>query len=225
MSTANAARKIKWTLFGAQAMGSAGFIVASTVTPIVGGALSGRASFAGVPTAFYWCGGALATLLWGRLLDPLGRRVTLTLGLTVGVIGAATASFFVVQHSFVGFIAGLILMGAANSALQLARFMAGEVHAVRERGRAISTVVLGGTFGAILGPALVAPMSQVAVWFGGPPLAGPYAASAGFFLMGALITAALLRPDPHDLAREIHAASALPDVPARSVRAILSDRT
>lgn len=206
-------------------MGSAGFIVASTVTPIVGDALSGRASFAGVPTAFYWMGGALATLLWGRLMDPLGRRVTLTLGLAAGVIGASTASFFVVQHSFAGFVAGLILMGAANSALQLARFMAGEVHPVRERGRAISTVVLGGTFGAILGPALVAPMSRVAVGLGGPPLAGPYGASAGFFGVGALITAALLHPDPRDLAREIHTASALPDLSARSVRAILSDRT
>ena len=81
MRTTAAARKLKWTLFGAQAMGSAGFLVASTVTPIVGAELSGRPSFAGVPTAFYWAGGALATLVWGRLMDPIGRRRTLSLGL------------------------------------------------------------------------------------------------------------------------------------------------
>lgn len=195
-------------------MGSAGFLVASTVTPIVGAQLSGRPSFAGVPTAFYWAGGALATLVWGRLMDPIGRRRTLSLGLLVGVLGASLASFFVVRHSFPGFVFGLALMGAANSALQLARFMAGEVHRMEERGRAISTVVLGGTVGAVLGPALVAPMSALASSLGGPPLAGPYAASAGFFSLGAVLVVVLLWPDPRDLAKEVHQASAA-DAPAR----------
>lgn len=204
-------------------MGSAGFLVASTVTPIVGAQLSGRPSFAGVPTAFYWAGGALATLVWGRLMDPIGRRRTLSLGLLVGVLGASLASFFVVRHSFRGFILGLALMGAANSALQLARFMAGEVHRIEERGRAISTVVLGGTVGAVLGPSLVAPMSAFATSLGGPPLAGPYAASAGFFSLGALLVVVLLWPDPRDLAREVHKASAADEPARRSVAEILRD--
>ncbi len=224
MPTGAAARKLKWTLFGAQAMGSAGFLVAATVTPIVGAELSGRPSFAGVPTAFYWAGGALATLVWGRLMDPIGRRKTLSLGLLVGVFGAIIASLFVVRHSFPGFVLGLALMGAANSALQLARFMAGEVHRVEERGRAISTVVLGGTVGAVLGPALVAPMSALAAAFRGPPLAGPYAASAAFFSIGAVVVAVLLRPDPRDLAREVQGATAAPLTAIRPVREILSDR-
>lgn len=223
MPTTAAARKLKWTLFGAQAMGSAGFLVASTVTPIVGAQLSGRPSFAGVPTAFYWAGGALATLVWGRLMDPIGRRRTLSLGLLVGVLGASLASFFVVRHSFAGFIIGLALMGAANSALQLARFMAGEVHRMEERGRAISTVVLGGTVGAVLGPALVAPMSALATSLGGPPLAGPYAASAGFFSLGAVLVVVLLWPDPRDLAKEVHLGAAVEAPARRTVAEILRD--
>ena len=222
-TTTAAARKLKWTLFGAQAMGSAGFLVASTVTPIVGAELSGQPSFAGVPTAFYWAGGALATLVWGRLMDPIGRRRTLSMGLLVGVLGASLASFFVVRHSFPGFVLGLVLMGAANSALQLARFMAGEVHRMEERGRAISTVVLGGTVGAVLGPALVAPMSALATSLGGPPLAGPYAASAGFFSLGAVLVVTFLWPDPRDLAREVHRASDAPPTAVRNVREILRD--
>ncbi len=223
MPSQAAAQKLKWTLFGTQALGSAGFVVASTVTPIVGAELSGRPAFAGVPTAFYWAGGALATLLWGRLMDPIGRRRTLSLGLLVGVLGAALASSFVVRHSFAGFIFGLILMGAANSALQLARFMAGEVHRVEERGRAIATVVLGGTAGAVVGPVIVAPMSDLAASLGGPPLAGPYAASAIFFLLGSLVVTALLRPDPRDLALEVHRQADLPASADRPVREILSD--
>ena len=223
MPTTAAARKLKWTLFGAQAMGSAGFLVASTVTPIVGAQLSGRPAYAGVPSAFYWAGGALATLLWGRLMDPLGRRKTLVLGLLVGVVGASLASVFVVRQSFLGFIVGLALMGAANSALQLARFMAGEVHRLEERGRAISTVVLGGRVGAVLGPTLVAPMSTLATSLGGPPLAGPYAASAAFFSLGAVLVALLLWPDPRDLARQVHRSGASAASTVRSVREILGD--
>ncbi len=219
-------RRIRWTLFTAQALGSAGFLVASTVTPIVGARLSGHPSWAGVPTAFYWAGAALFAMLWGRIMDPLGRRVTLALGLAVGVGGAAIASAAIGLQSFNGFVSGLLLMGAANAALQLGRFMAGEVHRPEQRGRAIATVVMGGTVGAALGPTLVAPMSLVAESFLQPGLAGPYAASAGFFLIGAVVVFILLRPDPKDLARVLVGASDTATsslAPARPLRAILGD--
>ena len=141
----------------------------------------------------------------------------------MGVVGATLASFFVGQHSFRGFVVGLVLMGAANSALQLARFMAGEVHRIEQRGRAISTVILGGTVGAVLGPTLVAPMSALATSFGAPPLAGPYAASALFFSTGAILVVTLLWPDPMDLARTIQQASSVPEAPPRAVALILAD--
>ncbi len=223
MSTGAAARKLKWTLFGAQALGSAGFIVASTVTPIVGAELSGRPEFAGIPSSFYWAGGALAALVWGRLMDPLGRRRTLSLGLLVGVMGAILASLFVVRRSFPGFLFGLALMGAANSALQLARFMAGEVHRIQERGRAISTVVLGGTVGAVLGPVLVAPASTLGEWLGAPPLSGPYLASALFFVAGCLVITLLLHPDPRDLAVAVEDPGSLTVSAVRPVREIVND--
>lgn len=196
-------KRIKWTLFTAQSFGSAGFLVASTVTPIVGARLSGRPSWAGVPTAFYWGGAALFAMVWGRLMDPLGRRRTLTLGLSLGVVGAIVAAGAVMAGSFPGFVAGLLLMGGANSSLQLARFMAGEVHQPEERGRAISTVVMGGTVGAVMGPGLVAPMSAVAESFGRPGLSGPFMASSFFFLLGSLVVFAMLRPDPRDVARAL----------------------
>lgn len=218
-------RRVKGTLFTAQALGSAGFLVASTVTPIVGARLSGRPSWAGVPTAFYWGGAAVFAILWGRLMDPLGRRLTLALGLAVGVAGAAVASAAIGIESFSWFVAGLLLMGAANAALQLGRFVAGEVHRPEQRGRAIATVVMGGTVGAVLGPTLVAPMSLVAESFSQPGLAGPYAAAAGFFLVGAVVVVSLLRPDPSELARALVAvpgvASRLES--ARPLKAILSD--
>ncbi|MFN0180856.1 MAG: MFS transporter [Gemmatimonadales bacterium] len=218
--------RIKWTLFVTQAFGSAGFVVASTVTPIVGADLARRAAWAGVPTAFYWGGGALFAMVWGRLMDPLGRRRTLALGLLVGVVGATVAAAAIGARSFPVFVSGLVLMGAANAALQLARFVSGEVHPVAERGRAIATVVMGGTVGAVFGPALVAPMSVLATEVGRPGMVGPFAASAFFFLLGSGFVAALLRPEPRDLAAALGAqttATSTAAEPTRTIREISAD--
>lgn len=225
MTSSDAAdrQRIKWVLFVTQAFGSAGFLVASTVTPIVGADLARRAAWAGVPTACYWAGGAIFASVWGRLMDPIGRRRTLSLGLTTGVIGASVAAGAIALRSFLGFVLGLVLMGAANAAMQLGRFVAGEVHEPASRGRAIATVVMGGTVGAVLGPVLVAPMSDLAQSLGGPGLAGPYAASAAFFVAGAAVVAALLFPEPRDIAAR-HATTSGPTTPARDLGAIVADR-
>ena len=53
-------------------------------------------------------------------------------------------------------------MGLTRGVTDQSRYAAAEMHPASERARAISLVVLGGTVGAILGPALVAPMGQLA---------------------------------------------------------------
>lgn len=202
---ARIARKITATLFAAQSLGSAGFITAATINTIVGAQLSGHASWAGVPTAVYQVGGALAALAWGHSMDRLGRRRALALGLLLGVIGAYTAGNAILLAAFPLFLGGLLLMGVANSALQLGRFAAAEVHLPAERGRAISNVVIGGTVGAVLGPLLVGPMGRLAESRGVDELAGPYLASMILFAVAAAVIFALLRPEPRDIGREIAA--------------------
>lgn len=219
------ARRITWTLFATQSLGSAGFLISSTITPIVGAALSGRARWAGVPAAAYWVGGAAGALLWGRLMDALGRRPTLALGLAVGTVGAGIASAAIVAGSFLVFTGGLAMMGSAHTAVQLARFVAAEVHPKAQRGRAIATVVMGGTVGGVAGPLLVAPMAAVALTLGLPELAGPYWASMAVFTLAALVVVSLLHPNPRTLALQIEreAAGPGPLEPARSTGLILRD--
>lgn len=200
---ARIARKITATLFAAQSLGSAGFITAATINTIVGAQLSGHASWAGVPSAVYQLGGAFAALAWGHSMDRLGRRIALTLGLILGVIGAFTAGGALVASSFTIFLGGLLFMGVANSALQLGRFAAAEVHMPAQRGRAISNVVIGGTVGAVLGPLLVGPMGHLAESRGLDELAGPYLASMVLFVVAAVVVFSLLRPEPRDIGREI----------------------
>src|SRR5829696_6687724 len=63
------------------------------------------------------------------------------------------------------------------AALVLGRFAAAEVNPPEKRGAAISNVVLGGTFGAVVGPLLVGPMGDLVRTFGLDELAGAYLAT------------------------------------------------
>jgi len=159
-------------------------------------------------------------------MDPLGRRATLASGLLVGAMGAGLASRSVTAPSLLPFLVGLLLMGFAQSAMQLGRFVSAEVHSLHERGRAISFVVMGGTVGAISGPLLVGPAGRWAASYGLGELAGPYTASVVLLLMAALVLFAGLRPEPRELARAVAAedAASVAPVEARPLREILGDR-
>jgi len=220
------ARRIRNVLFASQSLGSAAFLVASTVNAIAGAMLGGSAAWAGAPSAIYQVGQAVAAFLWGRLMDPLGRRATLSAGLVVGALGAGVASRSLTSRSLVPFLVGLLLMGFAQSAMQLGRFVSAEVHPRHERGRAISFVVMGGTVGAISGPLFVGPAGRWAASRGLGELAGPYAASFVLLMIAALVLFAGLRPEPRELARAFasrEAPSAAADEP-RPLRRILEDR-
>ncbi|HXF82042.1 MAG TPA: MFS transporter [bacterium] len=203
MDLVRAARRITATLFAAQSLASAAQVAIFPVAAIVGARLAGRASWAGVPPAVFMIGSALSAALWGRLMDRLGRRATLLLGLGAGTVGAAVAAAAIELASFGGFLVGSLLVGVAVSAVQLARFVAAEVHPEGERARAISTVVLGGTVGAVAGPLLAGASTRAASAAALEELAGPYVVTTLLFLLAGLIIFALLRPDPEVIGRAV----------------------
>src|SRR3972149_4833686 len=106
-------RKIPLTLFLAQSLASAGFITAATINSILGAKLGGSPSWAGVPTAVYLLGGAAAAYVWGIVMDAIGRRGGLVLGMILGVFGAGLALISVMISSLAGFLGGMVLMGTA----------------------------------------------------------------------------------------------------------------
>jgi MFS family permease len=194
-------RRLTWLLFLGQSLGSAGFIAGSTVSALVGAALSGQAALAGVPAAVYLAGTAVAAYPAARLMERAGRRVGLSLGFGVGLLGAVIAGGSVLAGNFIMFLLGVMGMGAARGFNDLGRYAAAEMHPEAERGRAISLVVLGGTVGAVVGPALVGPTGDVAQRLGADSLAGAWFGSAGLFILGAGLISLFLRPDPRDLGR------------------------
>jgi MFS family permease len=211
------ARRITATLFLAQSLGSAALITAATVTSIVAADLGGTAAWAGIPTAALQVAAALSAFGWGYLMDWLGRRGGLGLGMVLGVGGSLLAGGAVVWRSFPLFLAGMAVTGASRAALQLGRFAAAEVHPPDGRGRAISNVVLGGTVGAIFGPLLVAPSGAWTQAAGLPELVGPYAVGLLLFVAAGLAIGFWLRPDPRDLGRAL--AQVFPDAgPAGAAR-------
>ena len=218
------ARRITLALLVVQSLGSAGSIGVATIAAIVGVELSGRGSLAGAPGATYQLGVAFAALLWGALSDRLGRRNALSLGLFTGVVGALGALLAVVTGSFGLLLLGLVVMGSGTASVQLGRFAAAEVNPVARRGRAVATVVLGGTFGSVVGPTLVAPTGALATSLGWSALAGPYLTVIAAYALSVLVLQLALRPDPKEIGEAVGRASrATPTGPARDLRQLLRD--
>ena len=203
MDHAGLARKITTTLFAAQSLGSAGFIAVSTVSSIAGAMLSGSPALAGLPSAVYLLGSALAALVFGVVMEKIGRRGGITSGLLFGIAGSALAIRAIATTSFPLFLLGLGVMGIAQAALQLGRFAAAEVTPPEQRGRAISTVVFGGAVGAVLGPLFVGPTGRIAERAGLNELTGPFGVAMLLFIIAGVVIAIRLRPDPRDLGREV----------------------
>ena len=191
------------TLFLVMSAASAGTIGMATVNPILAADLSGQAAWAGLPTAIYLLGAALSAPLWGLLMDRLGRRRGILLGLVLGMAGAAAVQGALSLSSLAVFLGAMGMIGVASAAVQLSRFSAAEVHPPELRGRAISNVVLGGTVGAIAGPLLVGPAGRWAVRLGLEELGGPYLQALLLFTLAAAIVFVGLRPDPRELGREV----------------------
>jgi len=216
------ARRITFTLFLAQSLFSAGFIAASTINTILGADLNGN-RWAGVPTAVLMAGTALAASLWGVLMDKIGRRNGIALGLLFGILGAGLIIVAANQSSFTLMLAGMACLGFAQAAMLLGRFVAAEVNPPEKRGSAISNVVLGGTFGAIFGPLLVGPLGLFALSLNMNELAGGYIATLILFGVAGTVIFIGLRPDPRDLGKQVAKLypSSAPEGQARPIGVIL----
>ncbi len=221
--SASAARRITWTLFVAQSLGSAALIANATVNPIIGSKLGGSDALAGLPGTLLLLGAASAAQPAGMLMQRVGRRWGLVLGFFLGSIGMVVGGMAIVVQSFWLFLLGLVLVGAARGAVDQSRYAAADAQLPDRRARAISTVVFAGTIGAIAGPALVNPSGSLLGGLNIDPLAGPMWIGALLFMLAGGLIAALLRPDPRDMAREI--AATHPDIrqpsagqPARCAR-------
>lgn len=196
-------RRITGALFLAQSLFSAATIVAFTLTPIIAANLSGSEQQAGIPVTFTLIGRALIAYPIGWLMDRFGRRNGLSLGYLLGTMGTAVSVFAIMAGSFLGFIFGALLVGAARGSAEQSRYVAAEVQPISRQAKAMGLIVFAGTLGAIGGPLLVAPSGQFANFLGLPTYTGVFLSASLMLALALLITFAFLRPDPLAISRAL----------------------
>jgi MFS family permease len=202
----------------AQVLSGAALAAGVTVGVLFAQDMLGSTRLSGLPSALFAAGGALAAVGVGRLSERSGRRVGLTAGYLVGAVGGFGVVAAAWLDDIVLLFASLFVYGAGVATSLQARYAGADLAAPSRRGRAVSTVLVATTFGAVVGPNLVSVTGRMAEAIGIPALAGPFLLAGVAYGAAGLLLWAMLRPDPLQLAR------ALAIVPSTAVGPDLNSR-
>ncbi|MEV0852228.1 MFS transporter [Nocardia fluminea] len=203
MSEHPAQRRTLAVLVAAQIFSGAGLAAGITVGALLAQDMLGSTGLAGLPAAMFTIGSAAAAVGVGRISQRSGRRAGLALGYLTGALGSFGVVAAAVTGSLVLLFVSLIVYGAGTATSLQARYAGADLAQPAHRARAISTVLVATTVGAVVGPNLTTPMSKMAVGWGTPMLSGPFVLSGVAYLLAALVLWVMLRPDPLVLARAI----------------------
>lgn len=186
-----------------QVFGGAGLAAGITVGALLAQEMLGTDAYAGLPSALFTLGSAIAAFLVGKLSQRYGRRLGLTIGFITGGLGAIGVVIAALLNSVFLLFASLLVYGAGTATNLQARYAGTDLANKKQRAKAISTTMVMTTFGAVAGPNLVEVMGKFARSIGIPSLAGPFILSAVAFILAGLVLFIMLRPDPLLLAKSI----------------------
>ncbi len=193
-------RKTIWVLSTAQVLSGIAIAGAVPVGALIAGSIADSEAAAGLAQTCTIIGSALIALPLARIALSRGRRVALTTGFGIGVLGAVIIIYAAVLRNLALVYVGCVVFGVASAASYQARYTATDLAPESHRARALSWVVWAGTIGAVLGPNLLNFSGSIGLALGLPQLAGPYLLG-GITLLAASVTLFLfLRPDPYLLA-------------------------
>ena len=166
------------------------------INGLVGLRLAPEGWMATLPVMGYVVGAALATPVVAKVQARWGRRTSFQTGLAVACISALIAVWAIERQLFWGVVGATVLAGYYSANGQLYRFAAAELAAPQARERAVSWVLAGGLFGAVLGPYLAAHSRDLLDL----PFAGAYLALAAVALLSMVLMAGIefapLEPAP-----------------------------
>jgi len=200
------ARRNALVLALGQALAGGNNTVIVSTSSIIGAVLAPDKGLATLPITFMVFGMWMGTLPVGALARRYGRRFALQTGSLFGILSGLISYTAVMQGSFGMLLAGTFCGGLYAAAHQSYRFAAADTASDRFRARAVSYVLAGGIFAAIIGPQLV-------IWTQG--LMAPHLFAASFLGQSAcaLIAAIVLQfvripqlqPQPHHQVRPLPA--------------------
>lgn len=198
-------RRTVWVLSIGQILGGIAFGATVSLGAILAKEVSGQDALSGLATASVTVGAGLFAVPLARLARGRGRRVSLSVGMLLAVVGVVTVVFGVSIRNFPIMLIGFALIGASQTANLQSRFAASDLATDATRGRDLSIVVWATTIGAVLGPNLVGPGEAIGHVLGLPALTGAYVFTVVAQLIAVVVYLTLLRPDPLLLATRIAA--------------------
>ena len=187
------ARRNALVLAVAQALAGGNNTIVLATGGIVGAMLAPDKSLATLSISIYVFGLWLGTLPYGWLARNLGRRAAFQIGTVCGVLTGLICYYAVLQNSFLIFCAGTFFGGLYGAAHMAYRFAAADTASEAFRPKAISWVLIGGVFAAVVGSQTV--IFSKDLW---PPylFAATYIAQAGLAALSALVLIFVNIPRP-----------------------------
>ncbi len=208
VAVAGIQRRTVTVLAAGQVLGGLAFGATVSLGAVLAQQLSGQDALSGLATAGVTLGTAILAIPLARLARARGRRLALSVGMLIALVGVIIVVTAVRVASFPLLLVGFGLIGSGQAANLQSRFAATDLATDATRGRDLSVVVWATTLGAVLGPNLVGPGAVVGDLLGMPPLTGPFAFTVVAQVLAVILYLAALRPDPLLLAARVSAAAA-----------------
>lgn len=217
-------RRTLKVVMASQVFSGAGLAAGVTVGALLAADMLDSDSLSGLPAALFTAGSAGAALMVGRLSHRFGRRAGLTAGYAAGAAGGAGVVLAAALDSVALLMVFLLVYGAGTATNLQARYAGADLVGPQRRGRAVSSVLVATTVGAVAGPNLVAVTGDAAQHWGIPALAGPFGLAAVAYAVAGTVLYLLLRPDPLQVSRLI-AATEHAETPATTTVATPGPKT
>ncbi|UWF78409.1 MULTISPECIES: MFS transporter [Microbacterium] len=179
-----------------QVLGGIAFGSTVSLGALLAADLSGDDALSGFATASVTLGAAAFAIPLARLAARRGRRMSLTAGNLLALVGVVLVITAAAVRSFPLLLVGIVLIGMGNAGNLQSRFAATDLAAPEHRGRDLSVVVWSTTLGGVAGPLMLTPGEAVGQAIGMPPLTGSYLFSLVAQSAALVLYLVALRPDP-----------------------------
>lgn len=179
-----------------QVLGGIAFGATVSLGALLAADLSGDDALSGLATASVTLGAAAFAIPLARFAARRGRRLSLTAGNLLALIGVATVIAAAALRAFPLLLIGIVMIGMGNAGNLQSRFAATDLAMPEHRGRDLSIVVWSTTIGGVTGPLLLTPGEALGHAIGMPPLTGSYLFSLVAQVAALILYLVALRPDP-----------------------------
>ena len=185
------------TLSAAQVFNGIGIAGTVAAGSLLVTSISKSESLAGLAQTTTVLGAAMMALPLAKLTQKGGRRLSLMIGYSVGVIGSILAILGGTHKILFLMLSGTFLVGAASASGYQARFAAIDLATSENRSKNLSIVVWGSTVGAVAGPNLMQPAGNFSHFLNLPRLVGPYMIAGVSLTLATIVIFVFLKPDPY----------------------------